>query len=141
MATRSITALRFNRIVELQERHVTRDDFGSELESWREIANVWADKRQTKGSEKFSTGSNKVLVTRKATFQIHFMPGLNELMRLVDEERVVWGIVGIGVVRFNRAHDLICESDGTRLPLPVESPEEKAPAPADPKLGPEKPVR
>ena len=42
MATRSIPALRFNRIVQLQRRTVTRDSFGGEIESWSEVEKVWA---------------------------------------------------------------------------------------------------
>ena len=75
---------------------------------------------------------------RAATWRIRYMPGVTELMRVVDDERRVWGIIGLAVVGFNHFHDLICQSDGTRLPEPepggaksgpLEPSQEKEPLP------------
>ena len=72
---------------------------------------------------------------RAATWRIRYMPGVTELMRVVDDERRVWGIIGLAVVGFNHFHDLICQSDGTRLPEPEPGgaksgpPQEKEPLP------------
>ena len=44
---------RLNRIVEIQHRTVTRDSFGSEIETFVELDTVWAEKVEVKPSEKF----------------------------------------------------------------------------------------
>ena len=102
----------FNRIITIEKPTITRDRFGSEIEGWGTHAQVWADKMPATGKERFSPGSNVTVATRAATWRIRYTPGLSELMRVVDEQKVVWGIIGLAVVGFNRYHDLICQSDG-----------------------------
>ena len=70
MATRSIPALRFNRIVQLERRTVSRDSFGSEVESWSEVAEVWASVNQTGTSENFENDANRVVALRSAQITI-----------------------------------------------------------------------
>ena len=86
--------------------------------NYEPLAQVWADKIPAKGAEKFIPGSGVTVATRAATWRVNYMPGVTETMRVVDDERRVWGIIGIAVEGFNRFLDLICQSDGTRLPAP-----------------------
>ena len=61
-----------DRIVELQERRVTRDNFGSEVVSWFEIEKVWANVKQTGTSEDFENDANRAVALRNATFRIRW---------------------------------------------------------------------
>ena len=103
-----------NRVITIERPVITRDSFGSQIETWEILDQVWAEKRQTKGSSRFANNSNISVATRAATFRIRFNPAVNELMRVVDDQQRVWGIVGLAVVDFNRYHDLITQSSGLR---------------------------
>ena len=54
-------ALRFNRIVQIQSFVVSRDAFGSMIEAWTEVAEVWASVNQTGTSKTFKNESNRFL--------------------------------------------------------------------------------
>ena len=103
-----------NRIIEIQKSVIVRDSFGGEISTWATLDKVWTEKRQTSGDERFVPGANIKVATRAATFRIRYGSGVNELMRVVDDQKLVWGIIGLAVVGFNQYHDLICQSDGTR---------------------------
>ena len=46
-----------NRIIEIQQPVITRDpSYGSEMTTWTTLDQVWAEKRQTSGKERFSHG-------------------------------------------------------------------------------------
>ena len=79
MATRSIPPVRFNRIVQLQRRTVSRDNFGSEIEEWSEVAKVWASVNQTGTSENFENDANRAIALRNSTIRIHWRLGEREL--------------------------------------------------------------
>ena len=104
----------FNRIITIEKPVIIRDNFGSEVTTWATHSQVWAEKRETKSDEKFVPGSNVTVATRATTWRTWFDPELNELMRVVDDEKLVWNIIGLAVVDFNRAHDLIAQSSGER---------------------------
>ena len=114
-----------DRIITIEYPSISRDTFGSELRTWATLDQVWADKIPATGKERFVPGSNVQLATRAATWRIHYQPGITEVMRVVDDEQRVWGIIGLAVVGFNRYLDLICQSDGTRLPEPEPDSEAK----------------
>ena len=73
-----------DRIVELQERRVTRDNFGSEVVSWSEIDKVWANVKQTGGtSEDFENDANRAVALRNATIRIRWRGDVQETSRVV----------------------------------------------------------
>ena len=111
-----------DRIITIEQPVIDRDDFGSEVTTWAALDTVWAEKIPAKGKERFVNDANKVVATRAVTWRIRYMLGVTETMRVVDDERRVWGIIGLAVVGFNHFHDLICQSDGTRLPEPEPEP-------------------
>lgn len=104
-----------NRIITIEHPVTVRGRFGGEVTTWETYNEVWADKRQTSGDERFVAGANVTVATRAATWRVNFDPSITELMRVVDDQKRVWNIIGLAVIGFNRYHDMICQSDGTRL--------------------------
>ena len=88
---------RFNRVIEIEHRIVTRDNFGSEIEAWVTLAQVWAEKFNPRPSEKFSDGAARTVDTSLKSFRFHQRDDLDldETMRVIDDYGVQWGIVGI----------------------------------------------
>ena len=120
-----------DRIISLEEPVISRDTFGSDITTWAPLAQVWAEKRERKGKERFIPGSNVTLATRSVTWRIHYRPGITEVMRIIDGQRVVWNIQGIAEIGFHRYLDSISQSDGTRL-LEAEPDTEAKGAPPQP---------
>ena len=120
------------RIITIEHPVTSRDLFGSVLTTWEPLTEVWADKRPSTGKERFITGSNVTQAVRAATWRIQYGTGVNELMRVVDEQRRVWNIRGIAEVGRRQYHDLICQSVGEILPPPLEVSEARAEPPKPP---------
>ncbi len=83
-----------DRIVELQERRVTRDAFGSEVVSWAEVDKVWAYVNQTGTSEDFENESNRNVALRNSTIRIRWRADVQETSRVVYDG-LPWDIKGI----------------------------------------------
>ena len=107
---------KLDRVVVIQRPLTTRDSFGAVVMGWAELDKVWAHKVATKGRERFSRGANRDVATRAATFTVRYRTDLSELMRIVDDGRRVWNIVGLAVVGNLQFHDVICQYAGERLP-------------------------
>ena len=101
---------RLDRIVELQERRITRDAFGSEVESWSEIEKVWANVNQTGVSEDFENESNRAVALRNSTIRILWRSDVQETSRVVYDG-FPWDIKGIAEIGFRRELELICQTD------------------------------
>ena len=86
---------RLNRVIEIERREVTRDSFGGEIETWVELATVWAEKLQVKPAERFIKTSARTVNTSTAQFKILQRENLDETMRVIDDYGVQWGIIGI----------------------------------------------
>ena len=104
-----------DRIITVERPVETRGSFGSVVTTWETLTEVWARKTAAKsGKERFAAGSNRRLTTRAATFTVRYRTDLSELMRVVDEERRVWNIIGLAVVGNLQFHDVICQYHGER---------------------------
>ena len=101
---------RLDRIVELQERRVTRDTFGSEVVSWAEIEKVWAHVNQTGTSEDFENDANRAVALRNATIRIRWRSDVQETSRVVYDG-FPWDIKGIAEVGRRRELELLCQTD------------------------------
>ena len=88
-----------DRIITIEQPVISRDSYGSVVTNYEPLAQVWAEKMPAKGAEKFIPGSGVTVATRAATWRIRYMPGVTELMRVVDDERRMWGIIGLAVGR------------------------------------------
>ena len=67
----------------IQRKTVTRDDFGSELVSWSNVATVWADVRSTDGTESVESSVDQVVATISHSVLIRHLAGLSPAMRVV----------------------------------------------------------
>ena len=89
-----------NRIVELQEPVIVRDDFGSDMETWTTQATVWASFQNVgKNTEKYIRDSSKEHIFRMGQFGI-IRPDVDfdERWRIVETDGLArtWNVVGIG---------------------------------------------
>ena len=113
MTTRSIPAPRFNRVVALQEKTITRDHFGSQIEAWSEIAEVWASVNQTGTSEKFNNDANRKIALRSAQITIRWRSDAKETWRVIYDG-LIWDIKGIAEIRQRVGLTLFCQTDVNR---------------------------
>ncbi len=102
---------RLNRIIEIQRRTVHRDSYGAEVLTWATLAKVWAEKVETKPSERFIKTARKTVNKSTASFRINALgadnPDVlaggvvsspddpNELDRIIDDNGILWDIIGI----------------------------------------------
>ena len=84
-----------NRLIEIEERGVTRDSFGAEVVKWIKLATVWAEKVQVKPAERFIKTSARTVNLSMAKFKILAREDVNELMRVIDDNGVTWDIQGL----------------------------------------------
>ena len=105
-----------DRIIRIERPVTVRDGLGGEVTTWETLVETWAEKIGATGAERFSPGANITVANRSATWRVAFDRRLNERMRLVSADGLIWGIIGLAVVGFNRDHDLITQSSGKLLP-------------------------
>ena len=99
-----------DRLVDIQERIVSRDSFGSEVIVWEKLETVWANVNQTGVSEDFENEANREQALRNTKFRILWRNDITELHRLVYDG-LAWGIKGIGELGFRRELELTCQTD------------------------------
>ena len=120
----------YNRIVQLQRRTVSRDSFGSEIESWSEVAKVWAKVDQTGTSEDFKNDANRTLALRSAQITIRWRPDVTEIMRVIFNG-LIWGVEGIAAQGRREGLTLFCQTDVHRKVSPGDS-TQRSPEPKPP---------
>ena len=102
--------MRLDRLVTLQERVVTRGNFGSEREEWVDLDTVWARVRQTGVSEQYINSSNREQANRNAIMRIRYRDDVGETMRAVYQDHA-WDIIGIDEVDYRRYLDLTVQTE------------------------------
>lgn len=70
-----------NRKVKIQQQTSTQDDWGQPVDTWTDIATVWADIRHQSGLESIKVDAPASVV--KASIRIRYRTGLNAGMRVV----------------------------------------------------------
>ena len=87
---------RLDRRITLQRKTVTQDEYGQEIETWTDLATVWAEKRDMKGSERWQAQQKVAEV--ETTWRIRWRDGITPLDRLLDGDQVydVTGVAEIG---------------------------------------------
>ena len=83
---------RLNCRISIQARSSTQDAAGQEVETWTTFVTVWASRRDVRGRERF-TGEQRY-AARSGVYQIRFMAGVHEEMRIVDNG-ITYRIIGI----------------------------------------------
>ena len=108
---------RLNRIISIQRATQARDRYGSEILTYGELAEVWAEKRRGNrpSSERFLNDSNKEQALRRAVWRIRFRDDVYEIDRILDDAGLIWDIEGIIDLPGRRYRDLICAADVSAL--------------------------
>lgn len=75
-----INAGKMDRQIIIEEKSVTRDDFGAETVIWQDVATVWAEVLPISGREVFNAG--KIFAEATTLFRIRWRSGLTEDMRI-----------------------------------------------------------
>ena len=101
-----------DRIVTLQRRVVSRDSFGSEVERWDTVEDLWASVRLTGVREQYLSNANREQATRNGIFRVRVRDDISAgTHRLVYEDHA-WDILGVDPeIHFRRFLDLTCETE------------------------------
>ena len=106
-------AMRFNRIVSIEKPTVARDSFGSEIRTWRELAEVWANVRPAGAEERYRQDSNREQALRRAKMRIRYRDDVYEVYRVIYDG-LIWDIEGIEEIGFRRELELSISADVSR---------------------------
>lgn len=91
-----------DRRVTFQRATVTRDDFGGEIETWFDLASVWAHRRDASASESYRAQEIGAQLTMRLT--IRYSPALVDLNprdRMIYRDRT-YNITGVRETDRNR---------------------------------------
>ena len=102
-----------NRIVSIEKPTVARDSFGSEILTWGELAEVWANVRPAGAEERYRQESNKEQSLRRAKMRIRYRDDVYETYRVVYDG-FNWDIEGIYEIGFRRELELSISADVSR---------------------------
>lgn len=71
---------KLDRRIIIERAEVTTDDFGNDVESWMDVATVWAQQRPVRGDERFS--AQELAGTRVMSFHIRYRSDLTSRDRI-----------------------------------------------------------
>ena len=86
---------RLNRVITIEHNVETRDRFGSVISGWVLLAEVWAEKLSVKPAERFIKTSARTVNKSTAQLRILQREDVDETMRVIDDNGVIWDIIGI----------------------------------------------
>lgn len=91
-----MNAGKMDRQITLQRKYVTENESGEQIETWTDIATVWAQKIDMRGSERFTASQTVAQVDTK--FKIWYRRGLTPIDRVLYEGKLydVGGVLEIG---------------------------------------------
>lgn len=84
---------RLDRLVTLQRAITTQDAYGEEIKTWSDIADVWAERVELRGVERFEAQQTQAHVDAK--YRIRWMAGLTPINRLIDADGRVYDIQAV----------------------------------------------
>lgn len=94
-----------DRRVVIQTVSETQDSMGAPTQTWSTFAEVWANRRDTRGSERIRAQSETAMAD--AVFRIRWLDGVTAKMRLVEGSDT-WDIVAIAEMGRREGLDLTC---------------------------------
>jgi len=74
---------RMDRVVTLRQATVAQDDYGQPIETWTDLAEVWASRVELKGAERWA--AKQVLSEISAKYWIRWRDDVTDRLRLVDD--------------------------------------------------------
>ena len=103
-----LAAGKLDRRVRIDARSMTQDAKGGEVETWAELATVWASRNDEAGREFFANQADQAELTTE--FQIRHRTDLDHTMRVVDVNTAeVWGIEAILQIGRKDGLGLMCK--------------------------------
>ena len=107
-------------IVTLEEKVVTRDSFGSDVERWDTVDDLWASIRQTGATEQYLTEADRVQAIRNAIVRIRWRSDISEAEHRLVYDHHAWNILGIDAIGRREFMDLTVRTEiGGVLFLPA----------------------
>lgn len=104
-----------DRLVTIQQRQPGEDDAGQPLETWIDVASVWANVKGATGMASIRQSSlqdNVAASVNSYSFRIHYLEGITAAMR-VDLDGVLFDIKQVRMDYAKREWtDLVCEQGG-----------------------------
>ena len=100
-------------MVDIQERVVTRDRFGSEVESWEDFVTVWARVRGTGVREQYVTNADREQALRNAIMRIRYREDITAARHRIIYDEHAWDILGVdeAPTTFRRFLDLTVQTE------------------------------
>lgn len=73
---------KLDRRVKLQRYTVTQNTLGEEVQTWVDVATVWAGRRDLRGTERYA--AQQMVAKTTVIYTIRYRAGLTPLNRLID---------------------------------------------------------
>jgi SPP1 family predicted phage head-tail adaptor len=102
-----VKAPRLDRRVTIQSRALAPDAQGQQIETWSEVATVWASKRDLRGREYYAANTTNAEVS--TTFEIRYRADVTVLNRLVCEG-ITYDIQQVSEIGRRVGLQLICSA-------------------------------
>ncbi len=84
----------FDRFIRIEQKSVSKNTFGEEVEEWVEVESMHAEKYDKVNKESFQANQKTAIVSTVFTF--YFLEGITETMRIIDlDSNKVYEIEGI----------------------------------------------
>jgi SPP1 family predicted phage head-tail adaptor len=103
----AIPAGRLNRLVKIQAQTSDQDDTGQPLNTWADVASVWADIRLPNGLETIKAGATVSIV--QASVRIRYRTDVTAGMRVLQGPTVYEILAVMPDVAGRRFTDLACQ--------------------------------
>jgi len=84
---------RLDRRLTLQRRTLIENDYGEPVETWTDLATVWAHKIEVRGAERYAASQDIATVDIK--YQIRYRRGLTPVDRFTDEAGKVFDVIAV----------------------------------------------
>ena len=93
----------------LQSMTSTADDYGEPVETWADVGEVWAQKKDLRGGERFAAAQTVGQVD--TVFTIRYIDGASSLNRLIHDDRT-YDIQSVLEVGRRKGLELHCRTRG-----------------------------
>ncbi|HYF94423.1 MAG TPA: phage head closure protein [Symbiobacteriaceae bacterium] len=91
-----IAAAQLRHRITLQEKQITQDTYGAEVENWVDVATVWAEVSPISGREYFAAQQVNAEVTHR--IKLRYRAGVNSKMQVVFGTRIfgIESVINVG---------------------------------------------
>ncbi|MFV2082812.1 MAG: phage head closure protein [bacterium] len=98
-----------DRIIMLRSMTSTTDDYGEQVETWADVGEVWAQKKDLRGGERFAAAQTVGQVD--TVFIIRYIDGAGSLNQLIHDDRT-YDIKAVLEVGRRKGMELHCRTRG-----------------------------